>query len=869
MALFEDESAARGGSRRRAPATYALEFGLIALVYFVLAKGGLALASINPNATPIWPPTGFALAAVLIRGYRVAPAILAAAFAVNMTIPGTIATSFAIGLGNTLEAIVGGWMINRWCGGLDTYATPGGVGRFAFLSFFPSAISPTIGVTTLALAGFAEAAKFGSIWLTWWLGDLAGALVITPVIVLWARSDRKSLRSLELRESLLLFAGTCAIGVLAFSPLIKQTAERAPLGFLAVLPLLWAALRRGQRDTATVALILSCFAVWATIAGGGPFARGSLNESFLLLLMFMISIAVPSLALSADAAVRERTEEELRRAQDELSQRIHQRTAALSAANAALQNEVDNRRRIEAELDEQKRYLVEAQRLANLGSWVRDVERDAVTWSDQLYEIHGLQRDQFEGTLEGFFKLVHPDDRERVRAEVARALRDGQGFQSERRIVRPSGEVRHLQTIVELIKDEHGHVVRMIGIAQDVTERKEAENALDRTREQLAQVQKMEALGQLTGGIAHDFNNLLMIVSGHAEMLRRRVSEPKLLQGIEAILSAAHRGESLTRQLLTFSRRQPLNPVPVDLRQRVEAMRAMLGSSLRGNISLVVDIPADLWSVEVDVAELELALVNISVNARDAMPQGGTFTISARNVPAPPGGRGGAKSLGDHVELALADTGSGIPPDIITKIFDPFFTTKAVGKGTGLGLSQVYGFAQQSGGAVTVASEVGRGTTLTLHLPRSRAAAAAVHEALGTDVPRQGEGTVLVVEDNPEVCEVTATLLEQIGYRVLRAENAGDALAVLRDGKQVDLVFSDIVMPNGMNGIHLAQELTERDPTIRVLLTTGYSDVAAAAETRFPILRKPFELSALERAVREAISGVGTPAARRARGSER
>jgi two-component system NtrC family sensor kinase len=345
-----------------------------------------------------------------------------------------------------------------------------------------------------------------------------------------------------------------------------------------------------------------------------------------------------------------------------------------------------------------------------------------------------------------------------------------------------------------------------------------------------------------------------MIVSGHAEMLRRGLSEPKQLQGIEAILGAARRGESLTRQLLTFSRRQPLNPVSVDLCHQLEAMRAMLASSLRGNITLSIDLPADLWPVEVDVAELELALVNIAVNARDAMPDGGAFTVSARNVPTGRGRPG--RPIGDHVELSLADSGSGIPPDVVKKIFDPFFTTKAVGKGTGLGLSQVYGFANQSGGTVSVESEVGHGTTITLHLPRSKAAAV-VDASDSPHKPRRAEGTVLVVEDNPDVAHVTAAALEQIGYRVLRAENASDALAAMQDGETIDLLFSDIVMPNGMNGIHLAQEVSERFPAIRVLLTTGYSDVAAAGETRFPILRKPFELSTLERAVRDAMSGAG------------
>jgi nitrogen-specific signal transduction histidine kinase/ActR/RegA family two-component response regulator len=393
----------------------------------------------------------------------------------------------------------------------------------------------------------------------------------------------------------------------------------------------------------------------------------------------------------------------------------------------------------------------------------------------------------------------------------------------------------------------------MHGICFDVTERKQAEIALERTREQLSQMQKMEALGQLTGGIAHDFNNLLMIVSGHAELLRRKLADPNQLRAIEAIMGAGHRGERLTRQLLTFSRRQPLNPVPIDLSQRVQELRPMLTSSLRGNITLTIDLPDELWPVEADLAEFELAMVNVAVNARDAMLDGGTFTISACNVPAGKGGAGHPSV--DHVVISFTDTGIGIPQDTVKKIFDPFFTTKAVGKGTGLGLSQVYGFAHQSGGTVSVTSELGRGTTISVYLARCNAAAMATPELSDPKDVGVAEGTILVVEDNPEVADVSATLLEQIGYRVLRAGNAIEALERIEGGDRIDLVFSDIVMPNGMNGIHLAQELTERYPAIRVLLTTGYSDVAAAGETRFPILRKPFELPALEQAIRDVMAG--------------
>ncbi len=387
-------------SRLPAAAAFGVELVVAAIAYFVLAKLGLALASIHPNATPIWPPSGFALALLLLRGYRLWPAIFAAAFLANVLTAGTVATSLAIAGGNTLEALLGAYLVNRWSGGRDTFETPAGIVRFVFIGFLPTMLSASIGAGSLALGGFADGQSIGSIWLTWWLGDLAGLLVITPVIVLWATSDRASLRGRELLELLAVFAAAAAIGLIAFSPLLEPTARRAPLGFLTVLPLLWSALRRGQRDTATVALILSCFAIWGALVSGGAFQQTSLNESFLLVLMFMIATAVPSLALSADAAARRRTEGELRRIQEELNQRVDLRTAALLESNRALQEEVEHRKQVEAELKEQRLHLVEAQRLANLGSFVRDVQNNRLVWSDQLFDLYGVKRENFAGTFE-------------------------------------------------------------------------------------------------------------------------------------------------------------------------------------------------------------------------------------------------------------------------------------------------------------------------------------------------------------------------------------------------------------------------------------------------------------------------------------
>jgi signal transduction histidine kinase/ActR/RegA family two-component response regulator len=313
------------------------EFLCIGALYFLLAKAGLALASINPSATPIWPPTGLALAAVLLRGYRAGLAIFLAAFLANETTAGSFLSSCGIAAGNALECVLGGYLVKRWSDGRATFDTTTGVARFALVSLLVATpISATVGVGSLAVAGYADTGHLVPVWITWWLGDLAGALIVTPLILLWANAPAGLLARRELRGMALAFGGAVLVGLLAFSPLIAQSGIRDPLGFLAIVPLMWTALRRGQRDTATVVFVLSCFAVWGTEMRGGPFARATLNDSFLLLVMFMISISVPGLALSADSAARRRAEGMLRKAHRELNQRVQQRTKALEAAQQEL-----------------------------------------------------------------------------------------------------------------------------------------------------------------------------------------------------------------------------------------------------------------------------------------------------------------------------------------------------------------------------------------------------------------------------------------------------------------------------------------------------------------------------------------------------
>ena len=371
----------------------------------------------------------------------------------------------------------------------------------------------------------------------------------------------------------------------------------------------------------------------------------------------------------------------------------------------------------------------------------------------------------------------------------------------------------------------------------------------------LRQSQRLEAIGQLTGGVAHDFNNLLMIVSGSVQRLRAELTDKKQARLLDMIATATQRGESLTRQLLSYSRQQTLTPQVIDLSQRLPLLRDLLLRSLGGNIEIKVDVPEDVCAIRVDPGEFELAILNLAVNAKDAMPASGTLSIRAKPVTLK--GEASEEGLsGEFVAIRVADTGHGIPPDVQARVFEPFFTTKEVGKGTGLGLSQVYGFARQSGGTATVTSAEGRGTAITIYLPRSHETPATPAPQSQAEAPSEPAGTVLLVEDNADVAEVGAALFRQIGYQVRSVIDAKAALAALRLDSDVELVFSDILMPGGMNGLDLAREIAARFPTIPVLLTTGYSASAQdAVRQGVIVLQKPYDLESLRRNVREAIEG--------------
>ncbi|MEE9140841.1 MAG: PAS domain-containing protein [Alphaproteobacteria bacterium] len=417
-----------------------------------------------------------------------------------------------------------------------------------------------------------------------------------------------------------------------------------------------------------------------------------------------------------------------------------------------------------------------------------------------------------------------------------------------------NGEFYWCRESISPIRDASGQVTHFLAIEEDITERRKID-------EHLREAQKMEAVGQLTGGIAHDFNNLLTVIGGNLELLAERVENDDGLRKLVATAEeGARRAAELTQKLLAFSRRQPLHPEVINLGELVSGMTGMLRCTLGETIEVETVIPEGLWQTRADPGQVENALLNLAINARDAMPKGGSLTIETADVRLDDvaAAKHADAAPGDYVMLAVTDTGSGMPPEVVERVFEPFFTTKEVGKGTGLGLSMVYGFARQSGGFVDIESEPGKGTRVELYLPTAEAREGRPAEADETRKDYRGQDeTVLVVEDDKEVRALAVSILTGLGYHVLEAENGPAALAVMDSREPVDLLFTDLVMPGGMNGRELAEEARRRNPGLRVLFTSGYIDEwrasAEDAQGRPRLIDKPYRRRNLARAVREIL----------------
>ena len=574
--------------------------------------------------------------------------------------------------------------------------------------------------------------------------------------------------------------------------------------------------------------------------------------------------------------------------EDGLERHIHAQGLAMFDGDLPIRligtvQDVTADRRARAALREVEERLRLAGRATNDAVWDWDLRSNHVTWNVALEHAYGHTLDTVVPTGEWWIEHIHPDDRDRVGHSIHEVI-DGGGsdWSDDYRFVRADGSYADIFDRGYVIRDDAGAPLRMVGAMLDVSARKAVERQLeldrrrlveeveetaaerDRAEAALRQAQKMEAVGQLTGGIAHDFNNLLTGVGGSLEMIERRLAEGRPTETgryLAAARQATDRAAALTQRLLAFSRRQTLDPRALDASRLVEELIELIQRSVGLDVSIDVALQADLWTTRVDPIQLESALLNLCINARDAMaPKGGTIVIATADATVAPSEAAMLDlAPGDYVVLSVKDTGAGMSDEVLGRVFEPFYTTKPLGQGTGLGLSMVYGFARQSGGQVRIVSAPEQGTTVSLYLPRFEGAAE-LRDGPIVARGREGQGQrVLIVDDEITVRHLIQEQLSDRGYVTLEAGLASEALALLDIGTPIDLLITDVGLPGGMNGRQLADLARVSRPGLKVLFITGYAETAVVDVHGFDenmgVLTKPFSLSQLEARVGELLKG--------------
>jgi len=534
----------------------------------------------------------------------------------------------------------------------------------------------------------------------------------------------------------------------------------------------------------------------------------------------LVIFTVVSWLLSYASIKRKLAEVALHKAHDELEIKVEERTADLTEANVLLNQEIKEHKQTEEALKESERRLSKAQRIAHIGNWELNLITNELFWSDEVYRLFGLKPQQFGASYEVFLDNIHPDDRDLVNKAYTDSLKNKIPYQIVHRLLLKDKTVKYVTEMCETFYDDSGEPILSVGTIQDITEQKNLEA-------QLLQSQKMEAIGKLSGGVAHDFNNLLTSITGNAELLSMKLEKDSpFKEYVTEISKASDRAASLTRQLLAFSRKQVLQPKVMSLNGAILDMEKMLRRLIGEDIDLKTTLSDELGNVEADPGQVEQVILNLCVNARDAMPRGGKITIETANVELDESYTRTHRTVipGPYVMMAISDDGSGMDKETQSRIFDPFFTTKERGKGTGLGLSTVYGIVKQSEGNIWLYSEPGQGTTFKIYLPRVEKS---VEKIVKTKEPVKsltGTETVLVVEDDGMVRKLAHKVLKDYGYKVLVAENGKEGLKICEENKgPIHLMLTDVVMPE-MGGRKLADHLKDLRPEIKVLYMSGYTD---------------------------------------------
>jgi len=790
--------------QRRLP--YPAAVALLAVLYFGSAKLGLLAAVAHGVVSSAWPPTGVALAALLLAGVRYWPGIAIGALLLNATSGVSLLGAAGIAMGNTLEAVVGTLLLQRVARFRPSLDRLQDVLALVLLAgILSTAVSATVGVTSLLLSGSTPSTSVGRLWFVWWSGDAMGTLIAAPVFLTWLTTPRLREPLARAAEALTLLVILVALTSVLFLTRISYVYAVFPFA-------IWAALRFGPRGAATATLLVSSLAVWYTLNGLGPFVASTPTHNLALLQSFIGLLAVTTLVIAA---------------------LLTERTAAEQALT-----ESEAHYRLLFERNPNPLCVYDAETLAFLA-----VNEAAV-------RLYGYSRAEFlEMTLKD---LRPPDDGPRPQSQ---STISGEGLVG-------AGEWRHRKKdgtaiVVEITRHALTFAGRpaALAMAHDLTQRRSLES-------QLLQSQKMEAVGQLAGGIAHDFNNLLTAIFGSSDLLLEDLSvDDQRRSDVEDIKQAAQRAAALTRQLLAFSRQQVLAPQVLDLSALIADLEKMLRRVIGEDVEFRTVLAPDLGAVRADPGQLEQVIVNLAVNARDAMPYGGKLTVETANVDldeAYPQERG-LVVPGRYAMLAVTDTGIGMDAHVKAHIFEPFFTTKEKGKGTGLGLATVYGIVKQSDGYIWVYSEPGRGTSFKIYLPRVEAVAEPPAPKAMPPASLRGSETVLVVEDEAAVRNLVRRVLEAHGYSVLVAADGPEALRLIESHHEpIHLLVTDVVMPK-MSGRQLAERVVSTRRETKVLYLSGYTDDAivhhGVLAPGIAFLQKPFTPRALARKLREVLDG--------------
>ena len=799
-----------------------------ALIYFAAAKLGFVFAFVAKQVTVVWPPTGIALAALLVLGPRAWPGITLGAFLANVTTDEPLWTAGGIAAGNTLEAVVGAWLLHR----LGFRTTLDRLRDVLVLivgaAVASTMVSATIGVTSLCLGGTVAWASFWSVWRVWYIGDGMGDLVVAPLLLVWSRAPHLALARRRPPETAALLGSAALVTLVVFAGRLGIGLRDYPLHYTVFPLVIWAALRFGQIGTTAVTFIVSGVAIWSTANGLGPFAHGTVHESLVMLQLYMAVVAATGLLLGA--AIAERDAAEARRAAD---------YGALQVS------------------EERLRLALDAGRL---GVWDWNVGTGQVQWSENLEPMYGLPRGRFPGTLEGFQALVHPDDRARVDEAIRRALEEGSGY-IEFRNVWPDGSVHTMEAKGKVLRDAEGRPLRMLGTAMDVTDRRRLEDDLRRHAEQLADADRRK--DEFLAMLAHELRNPLAPLGTSLELLGSAVA------GRERFLDMAKRQvkhlvrlvddlldvSRITRGKITL-RKEPVLLADVVARA-VELARPLVDA--RGH-ALTVSLPPEPVRVEADAVRLTQVFANLLGNAAKYTPPRGSIWLTAECV-------------GDEVAVRVRDTGVGLPPELLPHIFDLFVQGDAsldrTRGGLGIGLTLVRALVELHGGRVEARSAgLEKGSEFVAWLPALPAGLPELATAPEAAPAVAGDGRlkILLVEDHQDTAESLGAMLEGWGHEV---QVAFDGLSALRAAAALapDVVLSDLGLP-GMDGYELARQLRQQPGFGRVLLValSGYGreeDKRRALEAGFDHhLVKPPDMDVLQDLLAAVAAGSAEQGAR-------